>query len=178
MQSDSGTRTRTEGRLEILIQPPDDDPWVTRGGIRSPLPRKPVLYEVVDWLESLSYFIESVYRAAVIKDAERAGLGEPDQWTPEVVETLEARFNRIPTYIRVSRIHMASPLEIVLELTRSVGDLGIPGVIVYLFHNADKIAEWYPTIRTRWYEGQLDAEKAKEELRRFREGGGNMRELE
>ncbi|MFF4414537.1 hypothetical protein ACFYY8_18585 [Streptosporangium sp. NPDC001559] len=135
-------------------------------------------------MATLSAFVDAVDIALRIK---RSGLDEP--WVGnDVVEDhlrrgwVEARLEELlsdinPRRVRLARVSMNSPLLLELFVTGASG-VGISSAVVYLFKNPEKIGAWFPKLRTSWYNGQAEAEKARKAYEKLRKARTKVRELE
>lgn len=130
----------------------------TYGGMHIEAAEKPHLSTVVECMTSLGIFIETVYRALIIKDL---GLHESNQLDPDVEMEAQRRFGEIPQNMRVSRIHMDSPLEVLIEWLRDARALGVGATVVYLFENPEKIGGFIPRVVNSWYIWSEEAKRAK-----------------
>ncbi|MFI6457200.1 hypothetical protein ACIBF6_37290 [Streptosporangium amethystogenes] len=72
---------------------------------------------------------------------------------------------------------MSAPLAVDLLLT-GTGGAGVVSLVVFLFRHPDKIGGWFPKLQTSWYNGRLQAEKARRAYKDLRDAQAEMRELE
>jgi hypothetical protein len=145
-------------------------------------------------------FIEGVYAATLINEAgaavRRGSTLRPQSfdrsffdWIFRVAATLALRvvsgrrrrpdpaFVEVSGVTRVVRLSMASPLTMELVLA-GLSSAGGVSAVVYLFKNPDKIGSWFPKLQASWYNGRVEAEKAKQAYEVLREARTEIRELE
>ncbi|MFI6482694.1 hypothetical protein ACIBH1_32510 [Nonomuraea sp. NPDC050663] len=90
------------------------------------------------------------------------------------VRQLEQRSSRVS---RVRRIAMNSPLVVDL-LIAGISSAGVATAAAYIFKNPDKIGSWFPSLQTAWYNGRVEAEKAKQAYEELLRARAELRELE
>ncbi|MFI7693529.1 hypothetical protein ACIBQ6_31000 [Nonomuraea sp. NPDC049655] len=168
-------RTRVGNGLEVLIDP-------TAGTTDL----HPAYGHALDLLNALNEVIKAVRIAQQIKD--RVGALEElpvevDTFSAEVIELLELLVYRESVGV-VSRggvhlrsVSMNSPLTLEL-VTTGAGGASVISAVVYLFRNPDKIGSWFPKLQASWYNGRVEAEKARTAYEKLRKARTQMRELD
>ncbi|MET8143331.1 hypothetical protein ABZU32_23770 [Sphaerisporangium sp. NPDC005288] len=165
--------------------------------IREPGYGLPSLGEVVDLLTTLNDLIRVINIAHAVREASRAPRFGPTErvvGTPpapgEGVNSLaeeRVKLRQIKAMVRdeashensaiLDRISMNSPLSLEVLLP-GAGGTAVAGMVVYIFKNPDKIGEWFPKLQAAWYNGQVEAEKARQKVEKLRKARTEMRELQ
>ncbi|MFI6991057.1 hypothetical protein [Nonomuraea wenchangensis] len=174
--ADLDERTRLGSGLEVVINPAD----------RLDIPM-PVYSHVLDLLTAVDEVVRVVKVAQRVKES---GVEEFDELPDEldvlsrdVIHQLEMVVEQIRSDVVGSgRVHlrsisMNSPLTLEL-VTTGVSGASLISAVVYLFRNPDKIGSWFPRLQTSWYNGRVEAEKAKRAYEKLHKARARLRELE
>ncbi|MBB4702957.1 hypothetical protein [Sphaerisporangium siamense] len=100
-------------------------------------------------------------------------------WQQDIIRSARDFFEDEQSYefVTVNRISMNSPLWMDLTVGGFTGG-SVVSTVVFLFKNPDKIGAWFPKLRASWYNGQAEAEKARQKVEKLRKARTEIRELE
>lgn len=116
----------------------------------------PLLPEVLDVMQAVQDFVQAVVRGELERQRSRP-------------------YGHDRVHVR--RISMNSPLVMDLIVT-GTGTAGVASAVVYLFKNPDKLGEWFPKLQAAWYNGRVEAEKARKAYEKLKKARTKVRELQ